>query len=266
MKFVITSYSIHYTKLYESFTLLSVGDQTRGGALIGIDPVRENEITNLSHWIDTGAYLKPHDDGLLLTSNVAKSLGAQLGDTLVLISQGYHGASAAGLFPVKGIIRFASPQLNNLGAYIDITRAREFFSAYDRATSVVILLENQDLTNEVHSQIAQTLGSRFSVKSWNEIQPEIQQMIDADRSGGVVMKVILYLIIAFGIFGTVIMMVSERKRELGVMVAVGMRKGRLATIVITSYSIHYTKLYDLFEGLKTHKSGLQAFDFPFACG
>jgi ABC-type antimicrobial peptide transport system permease subunit len=45
------------------------------------------------------------------------------------------------------------------------------------------------------------------------------------------MKAILYIVIGFGIFGTIIMMVAERKRELGVMVAVGMQKFKLAVIL-----------------------------------
>lgn len=221
-----------YAERLEYFTLLSVGNETKGGVLIGIDPVQENAITNLSHWVDSGSFLQPGDEGLLLTINVAKSLNAKVGDTLILISQGYHGASAAGLFPIRGIIKFASPQLNNMGAYIDINRAREFFSAYKLATSVVVMLEDNDMTQGVKQKLVRRFGDSYSFKTWNEIQPEIQQMIDADRSGGVIMKLILYLVIAFGIFGTVIMMVSERKRELGVMVAVGMRKGRLATILM----------------------------------
>jgi ABC-type lipoprotein release transport system permease subunit len=69
--------------------------------------------------------------------------------------------------------------------------------------------------------------------SWDEMQPELVQMIASDRMGGKIMKAILYIIIAFGILGTVIMMFSERRRELGVMVSVGMQKALLAGILFT---------------------------------
>ena len=216
----------------ESFTLLSTGDETKGAALIGIDPVKEDQLTNLSHWIDTGTYLNADDDGILVAVNLAKNIKAKVGDTLILISQGYHGASAAGLFPVKGILKFASPQLNNFGAYIEINHAREFFSADHLATSAVIMIDNGKKTHAVKKALKNKLGSQYSVMTWDEMQPELKQMIQADRSGGIVMKAILYLIIGFGIFGTVIMMISERKRELGVMVAIGMQKTRLATIML----------------------------------
>ncbi|MBN1598359.1 MAG: ABC transporter permease [Bacteroidales bacterium] len=216
----------------ESFTLLSTGNQTKGAALIGINPVAENKLTNLSHWIESGKYLEPGDDGILIAYNLAKNIDAKVGDTIVLISQGYHGASAAGLFPVRGILKFASPTLNNFGAYIDLGQARNFYSAYGLATSVVIMIDDDNNTNSVKRDLQNKLGDNYGIQTWDEMQPEIKQMIQADRSGGVIMKAILYLIIGFGIFGTVIMMVSERKRELGVMVAVGMQKTRLALILL----------------------------------
>ena len=75
------------------------------------------------------------------------------------------------------------------------------------------------------------LSDEFSVLTWQELNPEIVQFIDSDKAGGIVMKAILYIVIGFGIFGTIIMMVAERKRELGVMVAVGMQKSKLSTIL-----------------------------------
>jgi ABC-type lipoprotein release transport system permease subunit len=71
----------------------------------------------------------------------------------------------------------------------------------------------------------------YLVKSWAELQPELVSMIEGDRAGGIVMKGILYMIITFGIFGTILMMISERSRELGVMIAIGMQRFRLGSIL-----------------------------------
>lgn len=67
--------------------------------------------------------------------------------------------------------------------------------------------------------------------SWQELQPELVQMIDGDKAGGLFMKSLLYIIITFGIIGTILMMVSERKREFGVMIAIGMQRARLGAIL-----------------------------------
>ncbi|HEX7583667.1 MAG TPA: FtsX-like permease family protein, partial [Prolixibacteraceae bacterium] len=64
-----------------------------------------------------------------------------------------------------------------------------------------------------------------------EMQPELVQLIESKRAAGVIMKAILYIVIAFGIFGTIMMMISERHREFGVMVSIGMQKKKLALIL-----------------------------------
>ncbi|MBN2350878.1 MAG: ABC transporter permease [Bacteroidales bacterium] len=220
-----------YVPRIESFTLLSTGNVTKGAALIGIDPEEENKITNLSQWVSTGEYLSKGDKGILVAVNIAKQLKAEIGDTLVLISQGYHGASAAGLFPIKGILKFPSPDLNNFGAYIDLDAARDFFSVPDMVTSMVLLVSDYDHVQKIKHAIQEKVGDKYSIMTWDEMQPEIVQMIEGDRAGGVVMKAILYIVIGFGILGTIIMMMSERKRENGIMIAIGMQKYRLQTML-----------------------------------
>ncbi len=221
-----------YVPRLESFSLLSTGENTRGAVLIGIDPEKENQLTGLSKWVIEGKYLNnPGDDGLLLAANLAEHLNVKIGDTLILLSQGYHGASAAALCPVRGIVKFPSPQLNDF-AYLHIQKARDFFSAPGMVTSLAIMVDKYHHVESAKYHLVEQLGKNYSGMTWNEMQPEIQQMIEGDRAGGVIMKAILYIVIGFGIFGTIIMMVAERRRESGIMVAIGMRKFKLELIML----------------------------------
>ena len=222
----------YYVPRLESFSLISTGEETRGGALIGIRPRQENRLTGLKKWVREGSYLQVGDDGILLTSNMAENLDAAIGDTLVLISQGFHGASAEGLFPLRGILEFPSPSLNNMGGYVTLQRARDFYWAGERVTSVVVMLENYDDLDHVHRNLESELGGDYGIITWEGIQPDLKQMIQADRAGALVMKAILYLLIGFGILGTIIMMLSERRREMGVMISIGMKKGKLITVMV----------------------------------
>ncbi|MFO8055526.1 MAG: FtsX-like permease family protein, partial [Bacteroidales bacterium] len=72
---------------------------------------------------------------------------------------------------------------------------------------------------------------QYVVKTWQQMQPEMVQQIEADRAGGVIFLFILYMIILFGILGTVMMMIAERQRELGVMIAVGMKRFKLFIVI-----------------------------------
>jgi ABC-type lipoprotein release transport system permease subunit len=211
----------------ESFGLLSYKDKTRAGGIIGIDPKEDDELSNISNWMHKGEYIASRSDGALLTYNIAKHLNISINDTLVILSQGYHGATAAGIYPVKGIVKFNTPQLNNLGVFIDIEQARQLFSAPGKATNIKIMIDDYDNVQAVEKKLTKELGEGYNVLTWRELQPELVQFIESDRQSGALMKLILYLVIGFGILGTVIMMMAERRREFGVMIAIGMQKTRL---------------------------------------
>lgn len=234
---------VHYVPRVESFSLISTGENTKGGAIIGIDPEPEDKLSKLSKWIHKGEYLKKDDDGIMVAVNLAKNLKINIGDTLILLSQGYHGATAAGLFPVRGILKFPSPDLNNFGAYIDIRMAQDFFSMPGMVTSTAILVNNYSDVTTVKNELETKLQNSYSIMTWDEMQPEIVQMIEGDRAGAVIMKAVLYIVVGFGILGTIIMMVAERKRESGITVAIGMQKRKLQTVMF------YETLYMGFLGV-----------------
>lgn len=215
----------------EYFTLLSYKDDSRGSLIIGVDPVKENELTNLGHWLKEGEYLKPDDNGILVAVNLAKHLNVNVGDTLVLLSEGYHGYSAAGLFPIRGILEFSSPMMNSMGVYGELHRVQEFFSAPNRLTSLVLMVDDYDHVTSTANKLSESLGERYNIMTWDEMNPELVNMIESDKQSALVFKGLLYIIVGFGILGTIIMMMAERKRELGVMVAIGMQKTKLMLIL-----------------------------------
>ena len=65
---------------------------------------------------------------------------------------------------------------------------------------------------------------------WSELMPELVQSIEVDNAGGIIMLGILYVVIGFGIFGTVMMMTAERTKEFGILISVGMKKWRLSYV------------------------------------
>ena len=221
----------HFTERLEYFALASTDEFTRGSIVIGVDPESENLVTNLEKWVYEGEYLEANNHGVLVAIDLAKYLKIGVGDTLVLYGQGYHGVMAAGLFPVNGILKFPSPELNKQFVYMDLHTCQEFFSAPDRLTSLVMMVKDHYHLPAAMRHLKMEIKAPYMLMSWSELQPELVSMIEADRAGGLVMKGILYMIITFGIFGTILMMISERKREMGVMIAIGMQRFRLGSVL-----------------------------------
>ncbi|MEN8224547.1 MAG: ABC transporter permease [Bacteroidota bacterium] len=215
----------------ESFALASSGVLSKGVAVIGTDPHTENEASGLSKRLIEGNYITKGDDGVLVAVNLAKYLGLGIGDTITLISQGYHGVTAAGIFPVRGIISFPSTSLNNKILYMDLGAAQYLYGAPDRLTSMSIMLNKPDKLHETMDDIKADIGSDYEIMSWREMNKEVVQGIESDNISGMFMLGILYMIVGFGIFGTMMMMTLERKREFGVMVSVGMQRQKLGIII-----------------------------------
>ncbi len=215
----------------KSFALASSEELTKGVLVMGIEPESENRLTSLKGNVNQGSYLQANDQGLLVGEGLAKYLHLGVNDTLVMISQGYHGISAAGKYPIRGIIKHASPQLNKMIVYMTLPNSQDFFSTGNRLTSLVVNITDTNLLNRSLKQLRADLKPPYSIMSWQEMSPEMVQQIESDRAGGIIMKAVLYIVIGFGILGTIMMMIAERRREFGVMIAIGMQRIKLGAIL-----------------------------------
>jgi len=289
---------VSVTPHLESFTLASSGPQTKGVAVIAIDPEKEKNFSDpesklvkyritdetLRLMKDTGKvsedvldkveknlnrsysssarmdlelelteedyelfmpeilkyskvsnkYLSNDDEGILVSDKLSIYLKVSIGDSVILMGQGYHGVSATGIFPVRGIIKMPSPEIDNKLIIMTIPAAQKFFAAEGKITSLVVNLT--DKSNRTIKTAKASINSilpdnNTTAKTWYDLNPILYQQIQGDNQSGMAMLGILYFIIFFGIFGTVLMMVSERKREFGVLIAIGMQKRKLKRIV-----------------------------------
>ncbi len=215
----------------ESFALAANHDHSKPAMVLGIEPEREDRITNISRRISKGSFISPGDEGVIIAKGLAGFLNLEVGDTLVMIGQGYHGISANGLFKIKGIIDHPNQEFNKRLVFMDINTARDFYSAYGMSTALVIMTHDHYEVEHIKNDIGAILPPEKTVMTWQEMQPEVLQLIKSDRAGGFIMLGILYMVIAFGMFSVVMMMVKERQREFGVIHAVGMKKQKLSVIV-----------------------------------
>lgn len=216
----------------ESFALASSLDITKGCLVVGIDPEKEDQITSLKKKIIEGEYINDTSRSVILSIGLAERLKLNLHDTIVLIGQGYHGSTAAGKYPIAGLLKFGSPELNDKALFMSLATAQDFYSAYDMATSYILSLQNTRLLPETTKDISASLGNGYEVLSWEEIIPEVKQHIETDSNNMKYVQGILYMLICFGIFGTLLMMMVERKYEMGMLVAIGMRKIKLMLLLM----------------------------------
>lgn len=218
----------------ETFAMASYGNSNKAVALVGIDPARENRMSHLSDRVVSGNYLTPEDsNGILVGKKLSEYLQIQSGDTVALISQGYHGASANGLFIVRGIVSLVTPEMDQNFIYTTIPAAQEFVGLENGFSALLITLDNENRLSQSLKEISDHLDTdTYEVLSWKTSMKKLLDQAASDEIFTQIMMFILYMIVGFGILSTVIMMTNERRHEFGVVIALGMQHRKLATTMV----------------------------------
>ena len=224
----------HLMPRLQTFALASYSNKTKGVLVLGVDPVKEKEVNNLHDKIVAGKYIESvNDNSVVLGEGLAAQLKLKVNDTLVLLGQGYHASSAAAKFRVKGLIKLGAIELNNNVVYMPLKQSQYMHGAENRLTSVSVMLDKATNLEKLKQSIQESIDSdTYEVMSWKEMMPEMDQFIEADSTGHNIIIGILYFIISFGLFGTLLMMIFERKHELGILIAIGMKKHLLALVLL----------------------------------
>ncbi|MCL2290286.1 MAG: ABC transporter permease [Bacteroidetes bacterium] len=234
----------------ETFAMASFETTSKGIAVIGVSPEKEAQKSNLPSRIIRGEYLSETDDGILIGEGLSNFLRADVGDTLALIGQGFQGASAAQLFVVRGIMNLITAEMNNSVAYVTLPAAQQFIDMPDGYSGILISIRNNNRLDETMRVVSSQLSvfsdessenqqtdnrklktENYEILSWHFTMERLLQTSESNRAFLILLMGILYVIVGFGILGTVIMMTNERIREFCVMISLGMSRMRLAIIV-----------------------------------
>ncbi len=219
-------------KRLQTFSLVSKGEKSKGVIITGIEIEKEQLITDWDKKIIEGSKSFDNADRIILSKGIAEYFDVTMGDTLVLFGQGYQGMMAAGKYVANGIIDLKNPKLNEMTIFMDIESTQDYISSKNIATHLVIDKKEYYDEKKIAEDVRKAISSDYEVMTWKEILPELDQMITADNVGGLIMAFILYVIVCFGMFGTVLMMTEERMYEFGILLSIGMDKIKLYLIIL----------------------------------
>lgn len=220
-------------KRIQTGALSSYNDLSKFVYITGIDPENEEILTDWNKRLIEGRLLKKDSKSIIVAKGVAKYYNLKIGDTLIFIGQGYHGMQAVGAYPLQGVVDMKNPNLNNYSVFMTLPVAQDFVSADNLITNLVIDKEQYFDENKIAQAIKSKINNQsYDIMTWKEMTPELDQLIEADNAGGILIIMILYMIVTFGIFGTVLMMTQERLYEFGVLISIGMRRSKLMITLI----------------------------------
>ena len=216
----------------ETFMLAANDVSTRGSVVFGVDPDKEHQFNEIKNTLVDGKFFGLGEDAAVLGKGLANRLQLSVGDTLALIGQGRFGMSASGLFEIVGLIEHPIRDMNNKVVYLPLDTAQWLLSAEGYVTKILINPYSERQTDPVAASLKQQLGeSELNVYTWPELMPEILELMELDLAVPRLLTVVLYVVIGFGFFGTILTMTMERLREFGVLLSVGMKRINLAAVI-----------------------------------
>jgi lipoprotein-releasing system permease protein len=221
--------------------MLSHGDAATGVVLRGIDP--EAERRELQQRVKQGqlADLAAPDATIALGRELARTLGAFVGDTVIAISP--RGAvTAVGTIPkmrplrVVAIFEIGLYEYDAALAYTSIATAQQFAEMGERVSGVEVRLTDVYQARRVSREIGSTLGMPYWTRDWTEMNRNLFAAIQLEKTAMFVILTLIIFVAAFAIISHLILMVAEKRREIGVLRALG-ASSRSITLVFMAEGV-----------------------------
>lgn len=208
-----------------------------GVAMRGIDPDVEASIDRFDDLITEGAWLSEGDDrGLVIGDALAERLSVEVGDKVVFMAQP-PGADemVSQLHRVTGLFHTGADAVDGSLVIATVEAAQKALQVDDAVHQLALHLDDPDDTPAALKALGGVPGAE--VLPWDRAVPDILGFIDMKMFGSQVMNAFLLVIVTLGIVNTVLMSTLERTREFGVMMALGMKPGRIVLLVLTEAAV-----------------------------
>ena len=227
-----------YTFRANAFSLVSSKERTYGIMVIGVDPIREANVSTLKKVIRQGSYLSAEDmDQALVGELLAKNLQVGLGDELVVLGQGRDGSVAATVVQIKGIYNSGMDEFDRSSIHIPLKYFQDVYDMRGSVHEVVALGTSLGRISAIKKAVAGAVKDQdpkhsLVVLDWMDLMPGLVEGIQLDLVSGLILYVILIVVVVFSILNTFLMAVFERTKEFGVLMAIGTTPGRLTKILL----------------------------------
>lgn len=213
----------------------------------GVDPEREARTTPIRRAVTTGQWLSmapapdPGPREAVLGDALARQLGVGVGAELVLFLEAADGSLGNELLRVTGIVRTGNTQVDRSSVYLHRSDAERLTALSGDVHEIAIRTRDLARARSTAQTVAAAIGAldrlpadaaaarddRLVARPWQEILPAVDQMVVLFRRSYWFMYLLIYLVAGVGILNTQRMSALERRREFGVMMAIGMRPRRM---------------------------------------
>jgi len=216
-----------------STCMISSAETGSGVQLVGINPDQEQQVTNLHEKLVEGNYFEEtKKNQLVIGKKLADKLKVKLRSKVVVTLTEMDGTLTGGAFRVTGIYQTANSEYDERKAFVRASDLKRLINIDEKAGhELAILLKENNMEQKVADQL-KTEFSNLEVMSWLEIMPDMKMMNESMNLMMYIFVVIILLALGFGIVNTMLMVILERIKEIGMLMAIGMNKIRVFSMIV----------------------------------
>jgi ABC-type lipoprotein release transport system permease subunit len=194
----------------------------------------ENETTRFADKIIRGAsFSRAPSNEAILGVGLAGVLEAECGDDIVVVSQAADGSIANERYSIVGILETGDDMNDRTAFYLHLNAAQELFALGEQIHELAITVHDLDRVGETAEKIRSAIASdELEVAPWQVFARSFYEAMKADKQGMWIMLFVIILIVAVGVLNTVLMSVLERRREYGLLRAIGTKPVQIFSLVL----------------------------------
>jgi ABC-type lipoprotein release transport system permease subunit len=210
--------------------------ESRGVTLLGIDPVAEQDFSFVDYAKVDGRFLEsPDDNGVVIGAKLADTLDTEVGKRIVLMSQDPDNEIADRGFRVVGLFHANMETYEETYVFIGRETAQKMLRIGDTTTEVVFFGDDYRDIEPIYEKVVAAVDDSLRVSRWSEVDTYLGTMLSVMDGFMLIWVIVIFLALSFGLVNTLVMAVFERVREIGLMLALGMKPASiLGQIIIES--------------------------------
>ena len=209
---------------------------SRGVTLLGIDPALERGLTFINYGDVEGRFLDAVDDsGIVIGRKLARTLNTEVGKRIVLMSQDPDNEIADRGFRVVGVFNASISAYEDQFVFAGKKTVQAMLHIGDQVSELFVLGEDYRDVEDVYEKTVGLVDGNVDVRRWYDIDAYLGSMLKVMDGFMLIWIVVIFLALSFGLVNTLVMAVFERVREIGLMLALGMRPANiLGQIIVES--------------------------------
>lgn len=211
--------------------MLSDGVDQYPAVGIAVDPADDQSVFLLKQAVAKGEFLKGDEEAMLLGEGLAKDFGVTVGDYLTVLARTKYDTYQALDLRIKGLLRTEDSKIDWAAAVIPLGLGQKSLDMGQEVTEIDIKLKDPARIKEFRNRLARQIPG-LEVATWQDLAADVVAIARAKRGGTSFVLLSVFLIALIGISNTILLAAFERTREIGMMAAMGMRRGQIIRLFV----------------------------------